>query len=124
MENISVIGDDIETLSKKGVRVEIDDFGTGYSSLAYLKKLPVYALKIDREFIKDIPEDKDDIAIVKAIIGIAKSLERRTVAEGIESEEQLEFLRYYGCDYGQGYLFSPPLPPEEFLNFCKKFNSQ
>ncbi len=124
MENISVIGDDIETLSKKGVRVEIDDFGTGYSSLAYLKKLPVYALKIDREFIKDIPEDKDDIAIVKAIIGIAKSLDRRTVAEGIESEEQLELLRYYGCDYGQGYLFSPPLPPEEFLNFCKKFNSQ
>jgi len=128
MENISIIGGDIEVLSKEGVKegvkVEIDDFGTGYSSLAYLKKLPVYALKIDREFIKDIPEDKDDIAIVKAIIGIAKSLERRTVAEGIESEEQLEFLRYYGCDYGQGYLFSPPLPPEEFLNFCKKFNSQ
>ncbi len=122
MENMDIIREDIEKLSKEGIRVEIDDFGTGYSSLAYLKKLPVYALKIDREFIKDIPKDKDDTAIVKAIISMAKSLEKKTIAEGIETEKQLKFLKELKCDYGQGYLFSPPLPAEEFEKFIKGFS--
>lgn len=124
MENINIIREDIERLAKEGIRVEIDDFGTGYSSLAYLKKLPVYALKIDREFIKDIPEDKDDIAIVKAIVSMAKSLDKKTIAEGIETHHQLNFLKELGCDYGQGYLFSPPLSSDEFENLFKEFNNK
>jgi len=108
MENITLIGSDIDRLASEGVRVEIDDFGTGYSSLAYLKRLPFYALKVDRTFVKDIPDDKDDVAIVKAIVTLAKSLDKKVVAEGVEDEKQLAFLKELGCDYAQGYLFSPP----------------
>ncbi len=104
----------INTLTSYGVKTYIDDFGTGYSSLAYLKKLPVYAIKIDREFVKDFPADRDSLEIVKATLGLAKAFGLKTVAEGVERETQAEFLRELGCDYAQGYLFSPPLPAAEF----------
>ena len=114
MEDVSGMIEALKALHSAGVKIYIDDFGTGYSSLAYLKKLPVYALKIDIEFIKDIPHDQDDLEIVKATIGLAKTFGLKTVAEGVEKEEQVEILRELGCDFGQGYYFGKPMPPEEF----------
>ncbi|RUM55608.1 MAG: hypothetical protein DSY40_03755 [Nautilia sp.] len=97
-----------------GVGINIDDFGTGYSSFAYLKKLPVSKLKIDREFIKDIPNDKDDEIITKSMISLAKNMSLKSVAEGVETEIQKEFVFSNGCDYIQGYYYSPPIPADEF----------
>ncbi|NPB08605.1 MAG: bifunctional diguanylate cyclase/phosphodiesterase [Aquificae bacterium] len=120
MENISVAARFLDILRYMGIRVYIDDFGTGFSSLAYLKKLKVYALKIDREFIKDLPEDKEDTEIVKAIILLAKTLGLKTVAEGVETKEQVEFLKELGCDYAQGYYYSRPLPPDELISVLRE----
>jgi len=120
MENLSVASRFLDILRHIGIRVYIDDFGTGFSSLAYLKKLKVYALKIDREFIKDLPEDKDDTEIVKAIILLAQTLGLKTVAEGVETKEQVEFLRELGCNYAQGYYYSKPLPPDELISVLRE----
>lgn len=101
-----------------GVRVAIDDFGTGYSSLAYLKDLAVDVVKIDRAFVKDLTKDDSAGTIAEAIIAMAHSLRKEVVAEGVETEQQLETLRRFGCDQIQGYLYSRPLSPEEFLRFA------
>ncbi|HRE16722.1 MAG TPA: EAL domain-containing protein, partial [Rhodocyclaceae bacterium] len=93
--------------------VAIDDFGTGYSSLAYLKKFAVDKLKIDRSFVRDLPESEDGGAIVSAIIQMALSLKLNVVAEGVETVEQADFLRACGCLLGQGYLFSRPVSPQD-----------
>ena len=114
MEDMGRIVDILRELSSAGIRTYIDDFGTGYASLIHLKKLPVYALKIDIEFIKDIPHDRDDLEIVKATVELAKTFGLKTVAEGVEREEQVRVLREIGCDMGQGYYFGRPVPPEEF----------
>jgi len=121
MENIEDFNKEIELLNSYNIRVEIDDFGTGYSSLAYLKKLPIFALKIDRAFIKDLPEDEDDVAITTAIIRMSNSLGKEIIAEGVETESQLEFLKRQGCRYIQGYYFSKPLPVDEFEKFVEEF---
>ena len=97
-----------------GVHVSIDDFGTGYSSLNYLKKLPIERLKIDKSFILDIARDPDDRAIISAVTSMAHKMGIRTVAEGVETEEQLAFLRSVECDEAQGFLLSRPLPVNEF----------
>ncbi|HEX5793849.1 MAG TPA: EAL domain-containing protein [Rheinheimera sp.] len=103
-----------------GVRLAIDDFGTGYSSLAYLKRLPLDVLKIDRRFIEHIPQANDDQQIVSAIIALAHTMNFKVLAEGVETAEQLAFLRQQGCDYYQGYYFSKALPPEAFLTLLQQ----
>ena len=97
----------------------MDDFGTGYSSLSYLKRFPIDELKIDRSFLMDIPASEDDSAIVKAVIAMSNSLELNVVAEGVENEEQLNFLRNLNCNALQGNFFSVPLPEQEFSAFIK-----
>lgn len=107
-------------LHDKGIRMSIDDFGTGYSSLSYLKKFNIYKLKIDQSFVRDINVDPEDKAIVGAIISMAKSLGLQTIAEGVETISQLEYLREQGCDEIQGYYFSKPLTIEAFEAFRKR----
>jgi EAL domain-containing protein (putative c-di-GMP-specific phosphodiesterase class I) len=96
-------------LKAMGIRIAIDDFGTGYSSLAYLKRFPIDSLKIDRSFVADVPRDPGYTAITQAIIAMSHSLELRVIGEGVETVEQLEFLREHGCDEVQGYYFSAPV---------------
>jgi len=106
-------GDQLEGLARRGVRLAIDDFGTGYSSLAYLKRLPVQRIKIDRSFVGGIGTDLEDEAVVQAIVGLGHSLGKSVVAEGVESEAQLAFLRRLRCDAAQGFLLGRPQPVEQ-----------
>ena len=104
----------LDDLHARGIRVSIDDFGTGYSSLSYLKRFQLYKLKIDQSFVHDITLDPESRAIVRAIISLADSLGLRTIAEGMETEAELDFLREQGCHEVQGFYYSKPLPPDEF----------
>jgi len=117
MEESSCI---LRELKQMGLRVAIDDFGTGYSSLAYLKRFPLDILKIDSSFIRDIPGDGDNEAIATAIIAMAHSLNLEVIAEGVETEDQLSFLRSHKCGGVQGYFFSPALPGEQMKEYLKK----
>jgi diguanylate cyclase (GGDEF)-like protein/PAS domain S-box-containing protein len=104
----------LQTLRERGIRVAIDDFGTGYSSLSYLRKFPVDAVKIDQSFIRQISTAGEDATIIKAVIGMARGLKLRVIAEGVESLEELAFLRAYRCEEAQGYYFSRPVLPQQF----------
>ena len=104
----------LEKLSKMGVLVSVDDFGTGYSSMSYLRRFPIDKLKIDRSFISEVISRPEDASIVSAIVSLAHSLRLKVVAEGVESSEQLEFLKTLGCDQYQGYHCSPALPAAKF----------
>lgn len=110
----------IHKLHECGVRMSIDDFGTGYSSLSYLKKFKINKLKIDRPFVRDIHTDQEDKAIVTAIISMAKSLGLKTIAEGVESDDQQAFLHEQGCHEMQGFIFSEPLPADQFEALLKQ----
>ena len=106
-------------LREIGVKLSIDDFGTGYSSLAYLRKLPIDKLKIDRSFMLDLAIGEDNGAIVRAIINLARSLNLTTVAEGVEQDFQMDFLRQEGCDVVQGYLTGKPMSEDELLTLAR-----
>jgi EAL domain-containing protein (putative c-di-GMP-specific phosphodiesterase class I) len=111
----------LDAMALAGFRLVVDDFGTGYSNLAYLKRFDIAKLKIDQSFVRDITTDPDDAAITRGIIGLAKSLGLRVVAEGIEHFAQLEFLLASGCEEAQGFLLSHPLTPEALQ---EKFNAK
>lgn len=107
----------MQRLVALGLKLSLDDFGTGYSSLAYLKRFPLHKLKIDRSFVKDLPHNADDGAIVKAVVNLARALDMQVLAEGIESEKQHLVLGAIGCDFGQGYFYGKPLLPRDFEAF-------
>jgi len=102
----------LNRLKEMGIRISIDDFGTGYSSLSYLKRFPIDTVKIDQDFVRDLTDD--DAAIISAVISMARALNLRVIAEGVETEEQLAFLRREQCAEMQGFLFSEPLSAAEF----------
>src|SRR6185369_12160581 len=103
----------LRTLSDAGIRIALDDFGTGYASLSHLKQFPIDVIKIDQCFVRDLEEDPDDAAIIRAVLNLGYSLGIQTVAEGIEGEAQADYLRAGGCHFGQGYLFSPAVAAAE-----------
>jgi EAL domain-containing protein (putative c-di-GMP-specific phosphodiesterase class I) len=102
-----------------GIGIALDDFGTGYSSLTYLKRFPFDAVKIDRSFVRDLEHDVSDATIVSIVIAMAENMHLNVIAEGVETEQQLEFLRQRGCNEYQGYLFSRAVPPEEFAELLR-----
>jgi EAL domain-containing protein (putative c-di-GMP-specific phosphodiesterase class I) len=114
----------LEALKEMGIQLALDDFGTGYSSLSYLKRFPIDTLKIDRSFVRDIAVDEDDAGIVSAVIGMGKSLHMRVVAEGVETLEQVTFLREQGCSEGQGYYFNRPMIAAEFAQLLGRCDGQ
>jgi diguanylate cyclase (GGDEF)-like protein len=124
MGNIANTLELLRKIRALGVSLSIDDFGTGYSSLAYLKRLPLDTLKIDRSFIQDIPNSTQDMEIVQAIIVMAHTLHLQVVTEGVETEEQYEFLNHYGCDFVQGYLLSRPVPLEQLRSVLNEINQR
>lgn len=109
----------LQAISDLGIEVAVDDFGTGYSSLAYLKRLPIDKLKIDQAFVRGLPDDEEDAGITKAVIALAKSLNLKVIAEGVETKEQKDFLVEHGCNNIQGYFYSKPIPAKEFENILK-----
>ncbi|MBI1988370.1 MAG: EAL domain-containing protein [Betaproteobacteria bacterium] len=113
MEDIEASIEKLKLIRALGVGISIDDFGTGHSSLRYLTRLPISALKIDRAFIQHMATNPDDVAIISTIITLARNLNLKVIAEGVETEEQSKFLRLLKCDEFQGYLFSKPVPAEQ-----------
>ena len=114
MSNAKQTIETLTALKQRGVHISIDDFGTGYSSLSYLKRFPIDAVKIDRSFIQDLKPDSDDAAIVMATIRLAHAMNLSVIAEGVETEQQRDFLLKYGCDVLQGYLYSRPVSADEY----------
>jgi EAL domain-containing protein (putative c-di-GMP-specific phosphodiesterase class I) len=120
IQNTQRAGQVVGDIKKLGVRLAIDDFGVGYSSLTHLKRFPIDTLKVDRSFIRDLPEDPEDKAITEAIIAMGKSLNLTVVAEGVETQEQQTFLKEHACDEMQGFFFSKPIPGEAFAELLRQ----
>jgi EAL domain-containing protein (putative c-di-GMP-specific phosphodiesterase class I) len=119
MHNVDTTMRKLTALGNAGIRIAIDDFGTGHSSLAYLKRFPIDTLKIDRSFVSDLTRSTEDKTITAAIITMGKSLDLTVVAEGVETQEQLDFLRAHGCDEFQGYYAHKPMPADEFAQLLQ-----
>ena len=109
----------LQEIRNLGVRFSVDDFGTGYSSLSYLKKFPVDCLKIDRSFIKNLPASTEDVALVNAILSMAKSLDMNVIAGGVETKAQVDFMKLTNCTSLQGFLYSKPLAKNDFSDYLK-----
>jgi EAL domain-containing protein (putative c-di-GMP-specific phosphodiesterase class I) len=120
MQNFELTMNVLRELRSLGVGIAVDDFGTGQSSLTYLKHFPIDTVKIDKEFLRDVTTDETAAAIVSYVINLAHTLQLNVVAEGVETEDQYTFLRHYGCDQMQGYLFSKPIPAEAVLPFLRE----
>jgi len=120
VESLDVVSVLLNELRGMGITVSIDDFGTGFSSLVYLKKLPIDELKIDRSFVSELEKNTDDQAIVQAILGLAHNLNIKIIAEGIETQQQQDFLQSHQCAYGQGYLYQRPVAIKEFISLAQK----
>jgi len=114
MQDWKTTAEILRALKALGVKIALDDFGTGYSSLSYMKRFPIDALKIDQSFIRDMTTDSDDASIVSAVINMGRSLNMRVIAEGIQTRDQLKFLKDRDCPEGQGYYFGPPVSAKEF----------
>ena len=121
MNNVEATVQTLTRLKDLGMKIAVDDFGTGYSSLSYLKKFPIDTLKIDRAFVSDIDTGSYDRSICAAIIALAKSLDLKVIAEGIETEEQLQHLRFLGCDEIQGFFFAKPMPGDQVTAFLTQY---
>ena len=119
MDDFDFCAQFVSRLRERGYRVAIDDFGVGHSSLAYLKNLPVNAIKIDQSFVKRLARDVNDQKIVRTVLGLAKALDLESVAEGIEDAGALALLREWGCDFGQGFYIHRPTPQAEFLTWME-----
>ncbi len=124
MKDIGITIEKLGQLRNLGVSISVDDFGTGYSSLNYLKKLPINAVKIDKSFVQNCIDDTQDAAIIQAIISLAHSLDLKVIAEGVETEQQKQFLISLDCDLMQGYLVSRPLAPADFTKFLRRYHKQ
>jgi EAL domain-containing protein (putative c-di-GMP-specific phosphodiesterase class I) len=109
----------LDEVQSRGIRLAIDDFGTGYSSMSLMKQFPIDTIKIDRSFVRDLPDDSEDKAIAQAIISMGKALGMTVVAEGVETTEQETFLRDHACDEMQGFLFSKPVTPEQIVSLLR-----
>ncbi len=120
MQEDKLIDAAFEELDNMGIGLTLDDFGTGYSSLTYLRRFPITRVKIDRSFVEGIPENAENLAVSGAIISMAHHLLMSVVGEGVETEGQAQSLRELGCEELQGYLFSPPVPAPEFLQFLDR----
>nr|WP_249158630.1 GAF domain-containing protein [Bradyrhizobium jicamae] len=119
MRNVTRAVRVLDAIQSRGIRLAIDDFGTGYSSMSLMKQFPIDTIKIDRSFVRDLPNDSEDVAIAQAIISMGKALGMTIVAEGVETSEQQEFLRAHACDEMQGFLFSRPLPPRDLAELLR-----
>ena len=115
MENSEAAISKLRLLHDMGIQISIDDFGTGYSSLAYLKNLPIHALKVDQSFVQDLATEAN-VVITKAIVSLAKTLKLKTIVEGVETEEQKTFMKSLGCDIMQGYFFGRPMTAYDMTN--------
>ena len=113
MEDSPVLQANLRELARLGVRLALDDFGTGYCSLGYLKRFPLHILKVDKSFVQGLPQDREQSAICRAIIGLGNSLGLQVIVEGVESAQHLDFILAEGCQYAQGYWFDRPLAPED-----------
>jgi EAL domain-containing protein (putative c-di-GMP-specific phosphodiesterase class I) len=120
MQNVETAIEVTHQLTRLGIKLSIDDFGTGYSSLNYLQRFSLHKLKIDQSFTKNMESNQDSENIVDAIINMARSLNLKTIAEGVENQKQLEMFKIKNCDEIQGYYFSRPIPAEQFLQLMQK----
>jgi len=119
MRNVARAIKVLDEIQSRGIRIAIDDFGTGYSSMSLMKQFPIDTIKIDRSFVRDLPDDTEDRAIAQAIINMGHALGMTIVAEGVETVEQETFLRAHGCDEMQGFLFSRPLPSDQMADLLR-----
>jgi EAL domain-containing protein (putative c-di-GMP-specific phosphodiesterase class I) len=124
LDDHSQVAEELSSLRAAGVTLSLDDFGTGFSSLSYLKRFRFDVLKIDRSFVTGLPNNPDDVLLVKAILAMAKGFDLKVVAEGVENDDQLKFLESQGCEYSQGFLLAKPMPEEAYRRYLENIKDE